>query len=690
MRSAVQLGLVVLAMTQGQQTVVVSVPAWVTGGSCLIDGASARTVVGRSQVILNCASSGIARCDFENAEPLDFDLGAICTTGRVPALQAQRQSVLFVESDPVTLEWLSWPEGQLPSVLATRQLVQGEPIQLARGPDRFLRFSRPKRSPLTVASSDAPEGMSWDLPLVAIGGELLVAIAAALVRPVGVRLVSSNATSLGDFASDSLGRVRVPGLTPGVLTWRPIYVGGVTGPPLSAEVVAGRGTHLLLPRQDVGQLNIEFDPDLCAITARTVISALRKPNRSIIRTAVASGPVDQTCRQTFGGLPPGNYEVRAHGDSIGSAITRTVVVESQLESIVALSAPPVSLSGTILLGGRPYPRSDLVVRFRRADDGLEGAVSVPVLAAGAYSARLPAPGTYVVEFTVRDLPFVGAQKEVTVIEGQNFKDCSVEGGTLKVRIQGWDRTSSLYIQFSRLGPQPITFSSASFEMKPTDDDALELPGIAVGLYSLQARQRLLDGSTRRSALKRHEVTEPGPDPEVTLALLDYSAEISVSDGANQPIPTATLSPMMAGGQLSQVAPGVFNITSNEGAPGDQMFVLAPGYLATCVLAPPSGSPLRVVLQPGIRTVVEVISSAAYGVIPGRVTVPGMACPIELLLLQNERLPPETTASGEVVSRFIVTQLPAVAGTVFTSALEPGAVPLTRSRDGVVVIRQFRR
>jgi len=68
----------------------------------------------------------------------------------------------------------------------------------------------------------------------------------------------------------------------------------------------------------------------------------------------------------------------------------------------------------------------------------------------------------------------------------------------------------------------------------------------------------------------------------------------------------------------------------------------------------------------------------------------MACPIELLLVPNERLPPETTASGEVVSRFIVTQLPVVDGTVFTSPLAPGAVPLLRSRDGVVVIRQFRR
>ena len=157
MKWAVLVGLVVFATAQGQQAVVVSVPAWVTGGSCLIDGAADRTVVGRSQVLLNCASRGLARCDFENAEPLDLDLGAICTAGRIPALQAQRQTVQFDESDPVTVEWLLWPEGQRPSVLATRQLVQGGPISLARGPGRFLRFSRPKRSPLTVAASDLPD-----------------------------------------------------------------------------------------------------------------------------------------------------------------------------------------------------------------------------------------------------------------------------------------------------------------------------------------------------------------------------------------------------------------------------------------------------------------------------------------------------------------------------------------------------
>lgn len=78
----------------------------------------------------------------------------------------------------------------------------------------------------------------------------------------------------------------------------------------------------------------------------------------------------------------------------------------------------------------------------------------------------------------------------------------------------------------------------------------------------------------------------------------------------------------------------------------------------------------------------------YGAIPGYVTVPGAACPIPFGLFAKERLEPESIPGGDVISRFVVTQLPAGQGVFFQASLADPPTPLIRKADGVVVIRQY--
>lgn len=682
-------GLIGLALTQSGQGVSLGVPPWVTGGSCVSDVSGVRAQARASAVVLACGDVGWLQCDLDPAEPLDVDLKTVCAAGRIVVQQGRARAVEIEAPEAVTVEWIEWPEGQSPVVLATRPLTADGTVTLARTANRFVRFSRPNRSPLTIPESDLSDRGTWRLPDAGAGGEVVVAVALVPVRPKAVRIETGSAVALGQFAVDTHGRVRLPGLPAGRLTWRPVYEGGVIGPPGIVEVVAERSTAIVIPRQDVGQLRVGLDAGLCADAGQTSVTAVRVTSaggRIVNERARAS--VDMTCGHVFGGLPPATYEVRSAGGLVGAAVVKTVLVESQREAGVELAAPAVTLSGTVLLNGRPYPRPDLVVRFQRAEDPPDGGVSATVLPGGGYSVRLPAPGQYLASLAVRELPLIGVKRNIDVTAGQNYSDWSIDGGTLKVRVEQWDNSSPVQITLQPHDPEGTKIGYARFILKPGDDAAFELPGVQLGAYSVQARQVLPDNSTRISTTQRSEVRDTGPPAEVTLTLAEYTSEISLVDTAGQPVLTRATLYSPREGPLTQVAPGLFRPTSSQLSAGDPIPVLAVGYLATCVIAPPNGGATTVTLQPGIRTLVEVRSSARWGVIPGFVTVPGAACPIEFLLLARERLEPESIPGGDVISRFVITQLPAGQGVLFQAKLTDAPTPLIRNAEGVVVIRRY--
>lgn len=687
--SLLKAALISLALTQSGQAVSVSVPPWITGGSCVSDVSGVRTEARASAMVVACGDVGRLRCDLDTAEPLEVDIKSVCAAGRLPVLQGRVRVVEVEAPETITVEWIEWSEGQAPVVLATRPLSRDGHVVAARAANRFLRFSRPGRSPLTIPESDLTDRGPSRLPAAVAGGELLVAVALAPVRPRAVRLETGSSVVLGQFAVDATGRARVPGLPAGKVTWRPVYEGGVAGSASVAEVASERSTSIVISRQDVGQLRVRLDADLCADARQTKVTAVRLTGTGgRIEDERIRASVDSTCSHVFAGLQPGNHEIRVDGGSVSLAVVQAIMVESQQEAIVEMAAPPVTLSGTILLNGRPYPRPDLVVRFQRPEDPPDGGVHATVLPAGGYSVRLPAPGRYLASLAVRELPLIGIKRDIVVTAGQNFSDWAIDGGTLKVRVERWDHSSPVQITFKPLDSRATRVGYANFILEPADDAAFELPGIQFGLYSLQARQVLPDNSTRVSTTEQTEVRDTGPPAEVTLALAEYSSEISLVDRAGQPVltPAKLFSPRQ--GPLTPVTPGLFRATSSQLSAGDPVPVLAAGYLATCILAPPNGGATTVTLQPSIRTQVEVRSSVRWGVIPGWVTVPGASCPIELGLFAKERLEPESIPGGDVISRFVISQLPADQRVLFQLNLAEAPTPLIRNAEGVVVIRRY--
>lgn len=174
--------LISLALTQSGQGVAVSVPPWVTGGSCVSDVSGVRTQARASAIVVACGEVGRLRCDLDAAEPLDVDIKTVCAAGHIVVQQGR---VRVVEADEVeapetiVVEWIEWPEGQAPVVLATRPLSRDGRIVVARTANRFLRFSRPGQSPLTIPEGDLPDRSLSRLPDAGAGGEALVAVAMA-------------------------------------------------------------------------------------------------------------------------------------------------------------------------------------------------------------------------------------------------------------------------------------------------------------------------------------------------------------------------------------------------------------------------------------------------------------------------------------------------------------------------------
>lgn len=690
MRVLVTSGLIAFALTQSGQDVSISFPPWVSGGTCVSGSSGARIDVRASKVVIDCRKVGRILCDLDLAEPTDLDIKTTCAVGRVPVLQGHRRIVEAETGEKITVEWIDWPVEQAPVVLAARPLGADGSVALARSANRFVRFSRPNRSPLTVPEGDLPTTGPWHLPDIGAGGEVVVAVALAPVRPTAIRLETGAAAPLGQFGVDQHGRVRVPALPVGKLTWRPSYEGNVIGPPGTVEIVSGRSLPIVILRQDVGQIRATLDADLCADAGQIKVSALRVTSGGArIENERARANVEGKCSYVFGGLPPGTYEVRADSGAsgpVGAAVVRTVLVASQQEAVVDLAAPGVSMSGTVLLNGRPYPRPDLTILLRRQGDNADARISGNVLAGGGYSVRLPAPGRYSVSLAVRELPLVGTKRDVIVNVGENLNDWSIEGGTVKVRIEQWDHSTPVQLTFEARDSVKTGIAYASLVLQASDDETFELPGIAFGSYSLQARQVLRDKSVRVSTTVRTEVRETGSAPEVTLRLADYGSEISLVDNAAQPVVTPATLRSPREGPLPQVAPGLFRATSKQVSVGDPISVLAVGYLATCILAPPNGGSTTVTLQPGIRTLVEIRASVRWGSLPGWVTLPGAACPIAFGLFARERLDPESAPGGEVISRFVLTQLPAQ-GVLFQADLAEPPAPLIRNADGVLVIRR---
>ncbi|GMV20734.1 MAG: hypothetical protein AMXMBFR57_06830 [Acidimicrobiia bacterium] len=512
---------------------------------------------------------------------------------------------------------------------------------------------------------------------------MLIAVKPAAVMPVAVRIGPAGSKAADEYPFSVDGRLIRSGVPAAEVAVIPLYEGGLAGQPQSIAIEPERSTALTLEPADVGQLRIQLQSELCGYAGTLDVLKLGKTSTGMTsRSRILRRALGVGCEHVVGGLTPGDYEVRASGGQVGFVVTRAVAVESQVEHAVSVSMPAVSISGTVLLNGRPYTREGLTIRFSEPDAPPTTGTSATILGAGAYSAWLSTPGTYVARLTTGDLALTAETKTVSVVEGQNYLDWSFEGGTLTVSVEGWNQASPVNLTFQQIEADGSGVRQTNYTLRPPADSRLNITGLAAGTYILRAQQELPDRSVLTSSPKEVRV-EADRSVETSIGLESYSLEVLVQDTAGQPIADAVVRTQHSGA-LMQPRPGVFQSRAGSVSSGDSLLVLASGYAARCIVASGSNQ-LVVVLTPAPPTTVEVHSSARYGVVPGFVTSPSSSCPIELMALPKTALGVETRPDGVVVSRFLIENLPPVEELLYATAPRAAGARLTRDDRGVVVI-----
>lgn len=686
--SATWLSVLVLAIAgqQGQTTRIVRLPESTPAGLCRFADSGAplaRTLAG---LHLQCDRPGSIVCDFQGVEPVDLLVADVCQSGLL-SLSPAVSRPLPTGPEWTAVEWLTWEDGAVPVVVAARPASQISNLLVARHKNRYVRFQRPGFPPATFHESAIPSVAPWHPTRHVTGGELLFTVAPAVVVPLKIRLRNSSASDPGEYTlGDVGGRLIVGGLS-GTVTWQPVYEGDIGGETVELEVPPGSSVAIVMAPSDVGRVKVAIDRELCANSGRLdVVRLTRTPTGAQLRSRVARRDFAHRCDQIFSGLPPGEYELVASGEGVGFAVTKVVQVERQVETTAILSLPDFEVIGTVTLDGRPYPSADLQVSFAEPDVPPTEGVTASVLSAGDYSLRLPRSGTYVARLTMKGLPLIGREQTVVIHEGQNRVDWSVTGGTLVVVVEGWDQASPVTFTFSRQTPGS-RISRVAFDLKPPASPSMEFPGFSEGDYVVRARQERPDRTVVVAAPRQVAVKATG-DSKVVLTLASYDTEITVMDSAGQPLPSAQL--RTQNGRLEQSAPGIFRATAGVASPGEFIDVIAPGHIATCLVAPGSGQPVAVRLLAGFPTSIEVLGAGRYGVLPGTVTWTGAQCPIRLGSLDATQVGTVTQSDGTVVSRFSVSQLPPAHQLLYSSTLGATPVQLKADDRGVVVIDRSRQ
>jgi hypothetical protein len=407
-----------------------------------------------------------------------------------------------------------------------------------------------------------------------------------------------------------------------------VYAGGLRGRSVASTVEVGKSTVLALKKEDVGAVDFVVDPDVCAESTHLSIAGVERTGSTTTRRSVVAlmTPVGD-CSQTIAGLKPGEYEGAFTGRSTGFLVVEPFSIAAQAVSQVRITAPMVRLFGRVLINGKAP--EDLAVQFEPVASVGQGPMStVQALPDGTFEVRLPKPGRYQATVSSRRLPLLGVQRVVSVDAGANTLDWSIHGGFLTVSIDNWDKSSSVELNITRVGPLEQGHAmSVEFAVHPDDLLPLKFDGIGLGHYEVDARQKPVTGTMRVSPRVRVDLDQDHSSYEVKLRLEEYSAIIAVHDRFGVPIAGTQVLAGTVG--LKEVEPGKFAIDGDTAVPLDPVLVRASGYSPTCRLAPMPGQTSEVVLDPGVAATVEFRGRGDVTDAPGRLIWPGTDCPVEL-------------------------------------------------------------
>ena len=390
---------------------------------------------------------------------------------------ATRTVEIWSESSvAVRIEHLTIDSSGAARVTDERRLSVGAPFVLTyeSGEGRYVRFSYEGVSPRTYAATELTALKRLRLPDALPGGELLLILPPAAVRPSAFEI---NGPRVHTLHPGDAGHLSLSGLPAGSYRVVPVYDGGIEGRARTYDVQAARTSIGAIPVETVGAARVIAARAVCDVATEVrVTMRLPAPSRedgtgAPPRRAHIAASDAPRCDMTFAGLPPGSFQI-SYGNTDGTIAGAVFEVEPQTVTDVSVESPPVRVSGRVTLNGRPMP--GVALRFLSS-----GAMKVARTdAAGYFAVALESAGTYRIHGS-SDEGMLGHIERAAFVEGSNAHDIALAGGTMRVELTGWDRRTPVNITVS--GPEGALGTS----FQPDDSTARRsFFGLPFGTYTV--------------------------------------------------------------------------------------------------------------------------------------------------------------------------------------------------------------
>jgi hypothetical protein len=250
---------------------------------------------------------------------------------------------------------------------------------------------------------------------------------------------------------------------------------------------------------------------------------------------------------------------------------------------------------------------------------------------GAFGGDVGDPGRYTASLRDsrrRDIAKPTAERNVTLVAGDNTIDWEISGATLVVKLSNWDRAA----------PVNLFLTSASggedIRLETTDDREVRIGGLPFGKFTIDATE---SSRPRKRTARRvtGDLTKEKPEAEVTLTLSESLVTLVLRDAAGRPFRTREI-------RGEEIAEGVYAI---DAQPGEPIRLRVRGYAPVCRIAR-AESPIEVTMLPGRSLEVQIRGITA--VPPWSMIVPGSDCPIPFALLLPQVVPAPAEGMGLLI------------------------------------------
>lgn len=426
-------------------------------------------------------------------------------------------------ADPIAIDidWITIDTAGTQTITARRKTVAGPPAPLTfvHGPDRFVRFSYEGASPRTFSTAELIAAKKLHVPDVLPGGELLLLIPRAPVRPVKLLVQGQRSLTVPIGAAT---HASLPGLPAGEYRIIPHYEGDISGETQRITVAAAATSVMAMPIEDVGAVRVSAPDHVCGASTEAGIDSLvyadvgvnfrTPPNR---RTITRSK--EPLCQMTFAGLKAGTFEAfyRSGRMALGSA---EFSITPQTVTPVEIVPRSVLVEGRVTLNGRPMKGTN--VSFTLSGKDRTGGVAqaqVTTDDAGNYRAMLERPGEYsIVPMAAR----IHSRmiRTVALVEGRNIHDIAFTGGKITVEVIGWRAGTPVQIRMEGRAPDAKSSSTSMSMFMSPPKEPIVFDAMPFGDYKIAviAGRPPNTRATSRDMTNAKTVTLSASSPEATV------------------------------------------------------------------------------------------------------------------------------------------------------------------------------